>query len=173
MSGICVCHNRDERMGQPLCFSFCCLFVGTNVCVCVCFWSYSTGCFMLVSPVSWRIRRVYVWVLCLDWVVIVFQTCGVSTAEWFTPTSMCCLPLGLINTTRLTHPELTRPDHTSRNTPTTGSTQPVLQITHIPTQADTFLLVRCLERIISLTLPVDRAFFTFSLDPWGVIFTNA
>lgn len=45
-----------------------------------------------VSPVSWRICRVYVWVLCLAWVVIVFQTCGTFTAEWVTPTSICCLP---------------------------------------------------------------------------------
>lgn len=38
MSGICVCHNHNEMMGQPLCFSFCCLFVRTreSVCVCVC-----------------------------------------------------------------------------------------------------------------------------------------
>lgn len=34
MSGICECHNHDEMMGQPLCFSFCCLFVHMYVCVC-------------------------------------------------------------------------------------------------------------------------------------------
>lgn len=89
-------------MGQSLCFSFCCLFVGP-ACVCVrkCLRSYTRVCITPASPVSWRICRVYVWVLCLDWVVIVFQTCGKFTAEWFTPTSICCLPLqpprGLIN----------------------------------------------------------------------------
>lgn len=69
MSGICECHNHDEMMGQPLCFSlFVCVFC-------------DTVCFMPVSPVSWHIYHVYVWVLCLDRAVIVFQTCGVSSSE--------------------------------------------------------------------------------------------
>lgn len=63
---------------------------------------------MSVSPVSWHIFGVYVWVLCLALVVIVFQTCGIFRTEWITPASMCCLPLqslrGPINTTQLTQP---------------------------------------------------------------------
>lgn len=35
MSGICECHNHNEMMGQPLRFSFCCLFVHLYVYVCV------------------------------------------------------------------------------------------------------------------------------------------
>lgn len=33
MSGMCECHNHYEMMGQPLCCSFCCLFVHTYMCV--------------------------------------------------------------------------------------------------------------------------------------------
>lgn len=68
-------------MGQPLCFSFCCLLVRANMFACVRAQSYTSVFFMPVSPVSWRIFcHVYVWVLCLDWVVIVFQTCGTFIA---------------------------------------------------------------------------------------------
>lgn len=117
MSGICGCHNHSEMMGQALCFSFCCL-CHKHVCV----FDGGLECVVChVSSVSRRVCRVYVWVLCLDWVVIVFQTCGIFTAEWFTPTSICCLPpqsvRGLINNIQLTCLKLNGHDWTfQRNT---------------------------------------------------------
>lgn len=82
-----------------------------RTCMCrrVCVWSYTRVRFMPVSPVSWHIFGVYVWVLCLDLVVIVFQTCGIFRTEWITPASMCCLPLQSLRGPINTGPELTTP----------------------------------------------------------------
>lgn len=120
----------------------------TCVCVCVWFWSYTRVCITPVSPVIWRIYHVYVWVLCLDWVVIVFQTCGIFTAEWFTPTSICCLPL-LIEVWLTPHNWPTRtdqiwPDLTTPlkiNQRQQDWTNPLLQTTPITT---TFLWLQTL-----------------------------
>lgn len=113
-SGICECGNHSEMMGQALCFSFCCLCHEH-----VCALDGALECVVChVSSVSRRVCRVYVWALCLDWVVIVFQTCGIFTAEWFTPTSICCLPpqsvRGPINNIQLTCLVLTSPSREIR-----------------------------------------------------------